>query len=211
MSTESHDDDRAHANHQLFEREIACHRRRLFPTALRLTGSPHDAEDLIQETMTRAYVGLDHFTPGTNARAWLFRIMSNCFLSGCRKRRREPLQVLSADTDAQQTATAMTDTGGTIGIAPSAEQEVLGQFAHSELRQVLAELPQCFRATIYLADIEGYACKDVAEILGISIGTVMSRLHRARIIIKRQLSRSSRAQALLNQCQKWPKSTDSVV
>lgn len=210
MSTESRDDDQAHANHQLFEREIACHRRRLFPTAIRLTGNPHDAEDLIQETMTRAYVGLDHFTPGTNARAWLFRIMTNCFLSGCRKRRREPLQVLSADTDAQQTASPMTDTGGTMGTAPSAEQEVLGQFAHSELRQVLAELPQCFRATIFLADIEGYACKDVAEILGISIGTVMSRLHRARIIIRRQLNRSPRTLALLNQCQNWPKSTDSV-
>ncbi|HUA40843.1 MAG TPA: sigma-70 family RNA polymerase sigma factor [Streptosporangiaceae bacterium] len=192
MSTEPRDDDHPAADHQLFEREVACCRPWLFPTALRLTGNPDDAEDLIQETMARAYAGLGHYTPGTNARAWLLRIMTNCSRNAYRKRRREPVQFPSADLEAPSVTTAMTGTPGTARRTPSAEEEVLSQLAYSECAEALAELPRCFQATIYLTDVEGYSCREVADILDISIGTVMSRLHRARLRIRTRFSASSR-------------------
>jgi RNA polymerase sigma-70 factor, ECF subfamily len=170
------------ADHQVFEREVACCRRELYPTALRMTRNPTDAEDLVQETMARAYAGLRNFTPGTNARAWLYRIMANTFVNSYRKRKREPIQVLSPDFETPATTGNIPCpvTTELAGSAPSAEAEVLGQFAYSDVQQALRALPECFRKTIYLADVEGYSYQDVAEIIGVPIGTVMSRLHRAR-------------------------------
>jgi RNA polymerase sigma-70 factor (ECF subfamily) len=172
--------------HLLFEREVECCRRQLYPAALKMTGNLSDAEDLVQETMTRAYVGLRGFTPGTNARAWLHRIMANAFVNFCRKRRREP--VLSPEFETAHPAAAMRAIGGALAHTPSAEDEALKGFAHSEFRQAIDGLPECFKATIYLADIEGYSYYDVAEIIGVPIGTVMSRLHRARNRLRKQLS-----------------------
>lgn len=171
----NHDQD----SHLLFEREVASCRRQLYPTALKMTGNPSDAEDLIQETLTNAYVGLHGFTPGSNARAWLHRIMANTFVNGCRRSRREPAQLLSPAPETAQPASAGAAAGGLTHV-PSAEDEVLRRFSHSDFRQALDALPNCFKATIYLADIEGYSHCDVAEIIGVPIGTVMSRLHRAR-------------------------------
>jgi len=167
----------------VYESEIAGHRRDLYPAALRMTRNPCDAEDLVQESMARAYAGIRHFTPGTNGKAWLFRILSNTFVSGYRKRQREPVHVLGAEVD----TLAAGDTG-VPGASPSAEDAVLGQFANSEVRDALTELPECFRATVYLADIEGYPYRDVAQMLGVPIGTVMSRLHRARALLRKRLS-----------------------
>ncbi len=210
MTTEPRDDDHPAADRQLFEREVACCRRGLFPTALRLTGSPDDAEDLIQETMARAYVGLRHYRPGTNARAWLFRIMTNCSRNAYRKRRREPVQVPSADLDAPSVTTAMAHASATAWPAPSAEEEVLGQLTYSEYAAPLAELPQCFQATVYLSDIEGYSCREVADILDVSVGTVMSRLHRARLRIRKRLNASPQAPSPPNQWKQRHDPTDSV-
>jgi RNA polymerase sigma-70 factor (ECF subfamily) len=180
-----HDD----ASHLLFEREVACCRPQLYPVALRMTGNPNDAEDLLQETLTRAYTGLRGFTPGSNARAWLHRIMANAFVNGCRKRRREPRHVLSPELEAGRPATALGGmAGGQRARAPSAEEEVLQQFAHSEVREALDTLPECFKAAIYLADVEGFSYYDVAEIIGVPVGTVTSRLHRARNRLRKQLS-----------------------
>ena len=175
----------AHASDQdlVYEKEIAGHRRDLYPAALRMTRNPSDAEDLVQESMTRAYAGIRHFTPGTNSRAWLFRILSNTFVSGYRKRQREPVQVLGAELETFSVADA-----GFSGASPSAEDAVLGQFANSEVREALTELPECFRATVYLADVEGYPYRDIAEMLGVPIGTVMSRLHRARAMLRKRLA-----------------------
>lgn len=174
----------AHASddHLVYEREIAGHRRSLYPVALRMTRNPSDAEDLVQESMARAYAGIRHFTPGTNSKAWLFRILSNTFVSGYRKRQREPLQVLGAEFDSLSAADE-----GRSRAAPSAEDAVLGQFEHSDVRRALSELPECFRATVYLADVEGYPYRDIAEMLGVPIGTVMSRLHRARAMLRKRL------------------------
>ncbi|HTA08024.1 MAG TPA: sigma-70 family RNA polymerase sigma factor [Streptosporangiaceae bacterium] len=179
----------AHASedHLVYEQELAGHQRDLYPAALRMTRNPSDAEDLVQESMARAYAGIRHFTPGTNSRAWLFRILSNTFVSGYRKRQREPQHVLSAEFDSLAAAPGAADEGPARA-APSAEEAVLGQFAYSDVRQALNELPECFRATVYLADVEGYPYRDVAEMLGVPIGTVMSRLHRARAMLRKRLS-----------------------
>ena len=175
----------AHATDQdlIYEKEIAGHRRDLYPAALRMTRNPSDAEDLVQESMARAYAGLRHFTPGTNSRAWLFRILANTFVSGYRKRQREPVQVLGAEFETFSVADA-----GLRARRRSAEDAVLGQFANSEVREALTELPECFRATVYLADVEGYPYREISEMLGVPIGTVMSRLHRARAMLRKRLT-----------------------
>ncbi len=182
--------------HLLFEREVECCRQQLYSAALKMTSNPSDAEDLVQETLTRAYVGLHGFTPGTNARAWLHRIMANAFINACRKRYHEPVHVLSPELETAHPAAACRAIGGSVAYAPSAEDEVLRQFTHSEFRQALDGLPECFKATIYLADIEGYSYYDVAQIIGVPIGTVMSRLHRARNRLRKQLSARVSAQGV---------------
>jgi RNA polymerase sigma-70 factor (ECF subfamily) len=180
------DGDRPSA-HVLFERELGSCRRQLYPTALRMTGNSSDAEDLVQDTMTRAYAGLARYTPGTNGRAWLFRIMSNAFINSCRQRRREPVQVLSPDIDAQNPSAARLPVDIAAKSSPSAEDEVLSQFNQSEVHDALAQLPVGFRAAIYLVDAQGYSYRDAAEMIGVPIGTVMSRLHRARKRVRQQL------------------------
>jgi RNA polymerase sigma-70 factor (ECF subfamily) len=172
-------------HHLVFERELACCQKDLYPAALRMTRNPSDAEDLVQESMARAYAGLRHFTPGTNARAWLFRILANTFVNSYRKRQREVVHVLSPEFDA---LTASTLAGSRAGTAPSAETEVLSRFAFSDVRQAIAELPDCYQATVYLADVEGYPYNEIADMLGVPIGTVMSRLHRARRRLRKQLT-----------------------
>jgi RNA polymerase sigma-70 factor, ECF subfamily len=176
------------ASHVLFEREVACCRRQLYPAALRMTGNPSDAEDLLQETLTRAYTGLHGYTPGTNARAWLHRIMANAFLNACRKRHREPALVACPEFESGHQLATIRTVGGALAHAPSAEDEVLRRFAHSEFREAIEALPDCFKATVYLADVEGYSSDDIAEMIGVPIGTVMSRLHRARIRLREHLA-----------------------
>ena len=180
----------AHASddHLIYEQELAGHQRDLYPAALRMTRNPSDAEDLVQESMARAYAGLRHFTPGTNGKAWLFRILANTFVSGYRKRQREPIQVLSPEFEALVSAAPSWSATGPARTEPSAEEAVLSQFSNSEVRDALRELPECFRATIYLADVEGYPYREIAEMLGVPIGTVMSRLHRARVQLRKRLA-----------------------
>jgi RNA polymerase sigma-70 factor (ECF subfamily) len=180
-------DDRPSAD-ALFEREFGPCRRQLYPTALRMTGNASDAEDLVQDTMTRAYAGLAGFTPGTNGRAWLFRIMTNAFINTRRRRQRRPAEVLSPDIEVPAPSVARLPADIAARSAPSAEDEVLNRFSQSEVRAALAELPVSFRTAIYLVDGEGYSYRDAAELIGVPIGTVMSRLHRARKRIRQQLS-----------------------
>ena len=180
-------DDQLSADHLLFEREVACCQRQLYMAAVKMTGNPSDAEDLLQETLTRAYTGLAGYRPGSNAKAWLYRIMANAFVNTCRQRRHEPVPILNCDLETPHSAAAIRGVRGGAVNTPSAEDQVLGNFVHSEFRQALAELPECFQATIYLADVEGYSYRDVAEIVGVPIGTVMSRLHRGRRRLRRRL------------------------
>jgi RNA polymerase sigma-70 factor, ECF subfamily len=176
------------ASHLLFEREVASCQRQLYPVALQMTRNSIDAEDLLQETLTRAYLGLRSFTPGSNARAWLHRIMANVFANGWRRRQREPVHVLSCELETARPMAAGGGLASGLGGAPSAEDEVLRRLAHSEIREALDALPECFKATIYLADVEGYSYDDVAEMIGVPIGTVTSRLHRARNRLRNHLT-----------------------
>jgi RNA polymerase sigma-70 factor, ECF subfamily len=169
-------------NHATFEQDVVPYMRKLYPAALRMTRNPSDAEDLIQETFARAYVAFHQFTPGTNLSAWLYRILANTFINTRRKRGREPAQSLFGELgELHVPDTLMTQT------ARSAEEEALNRLADSDILRALRELPEGFSATIYLADIEGYPYKEIAEIMGTPIGTVMSRLHRGRQQLRARL------------------------
>src|SRR5215469_13838378 len=168
-----------------FEREVTPLIGQLYPAALRMTRNPSDAEDLVQETLAKAFAAFHQFLPGTNLRAWLHRILANTFINGYRKKRREPVQDLGADfhEDFQ--------IGGDPLLPPtrSAEAEALERLTDSDILQALRELPTEFRAAIYLADVEGYPYREIAEIMDTPIGTVMSRIHRGRTRLRERLAR----------------------
>jgi RNA polymerase sigma-70 factor (ECF subfamily) len=149
-----------------------------------MTRNPSDAEDLVQETSVKAYAAFHQFMPGTNLRAWLHRILANTFINSYRKKRREPLAALS--TDFQEDWQSGTDP--LAGPARSAEAEALDRLADSEILRALRDLPEEFRTAVYLADIEGYPYREIAEIMGTPIGTVMSRLHRGRGKLRQRLA-----------------------
>jgi RNA polymerase sigma-70 factor, ECF subfamily len=167
-----------------FEREVTPLMGQLYPAALRMTRNPSDAEDLVQETLAKAYAGFHQFRPGTNLRAWLHRILANTFINGYRKKRREPIQDLGDFQDEWHI-------GGDPLLPPtqSAEAAALEQLSDSDILQALRELPAEFRAAIYLADIEGYPYREIAEIMDTPIGTVMSRIHRGRAKLRERLAR----------------------
>ncbi len=173
--------------HQVFEREVFPLRSQLYPAALRMTRNRADAEDLVQETFTRAYAAFGTFTPGTNLRAWLHRILANVFINSCRKRRREPAQAPWAD---------VAELGSPVQpgrLARSAEDEALDGLTDSEVMRALRRLPGSYGAAVYLADVEGYSYKEIAQLLGTPIGTVMSRLHRGRTKLRESLAAGARA------------------
>jgi RNA polymerase sigma-70 factor, ECF subfamily len=174
-----------------FEQDVIPFMAQLYPAALRMTRNHSDAEDLVQETFTKAYAAFHQFKPGTNLRAWLHRILANTFINSYRKKRREPVQDLGAEfSDDWQT--------GHDPLAPparSAETEALERLGDSDVLHALRDLPEEFRVAIYLADIEGYPYKQIAEIMGTPIGTVMSRLHRGRARLRSRLAGYAPAQS----------------
>jgi RNA polymerase sigma-70 factor (ECF subfamily) len=167
-----------------FEQDVVPFMGQLYPAALRMTRNPSDAEDLVQETCAKAYAAFHQFRPGTNLRAWLHRILANTFINSYRKKRREPVTDLGADFQDDW------QTGRDPLLAPvkSAEIEALERLADSDVLQALRELPEEFRVAIYLADVEGYPYREIAEIMNTPIGTVMSRLHRGRAKLRQKLS-----------------------
>jgi RNA polymerase sigma-70 factor, ECF subfamily len=167
-----------------FERDAEPYRRQLYSAALAMTKNASDAEDLVQETFARAYASFHQFRPGTNLRAWLYRIEANTFLNNCRKRRREPLQVLSGGLHEDLPA----NTHPLSLSAQSAEAEALEPLADSDILCALRELPEEFRAVVYLADIAGYRLEEVARFMRTPVGTVMSRLHRGRTRLRQRLA-----------------------
>jgi RNA polymerase sigma-70 factor (ECF subfamily) len=170
-----------------FETDAIPYMRQMFPAAYRLTRDRCDAEDLIQETFARAYVKFHQFKPGTNLRAWLYCIMFRTFYTSCRKRSRQPAEVLAADLQQNASGQAADSQAGLVPPSRSAEAEALDSLGDSPVMRALADLPPQFRTALYLADIQGYQQSDIADIMGTPVGTVMSRIHRGRAMLRAKL------------------------
>jgi RNA polymerase sigma-70 factor (ECF subfamily) len=158
----------------------------LYSAALRMTRNPADAEDLVQETYLRAYRGFGGFTEGTNLKAWLYRILTNTFINRYRAKKRRPEETEFDDVEDFYLYKRL---GGleAAGAGRSAEDELMDLFPEQEVKDAVEALPENFRMAVLLADVEGFSYKEIAEILDIPIGTVMSRLHRGRKALQKQL------------------------
>jgi len=168
-----------------FETEALTFLDPLYRTALRMTRSEADAEDLVQETYIRALRFRDQFTPGTNLKAWLFRILTNTFINTYRRRQSQPEFTELDDVDEFSLYKRMSDLRAASS-SPDPETEFLNGIVDSEVKDALTELPEKFRQVVLL-DVEGFSYKEIAEMLDIPIGTVMSRLHRGRKFLQKRL------------------------
>jgi len=174
-----------------FESEVMQHLDALYRTALRMTRNPQDAEDLVQETMLRAYRFLDRFEPGTNLRAWLFKILTNTYINRYRKAASEP-RVDSLDDSEELSLYRYLDNEAA-SRGGSVEAQVLDRFAENDIKEAIEKLPSQYRITVLLADVEGFSYNDIAEITNVKKGTVMSRLFRGRRLLQKALVDQARS------------------
>jgi RNA polymerase sigma-70 factor, ECF subfamily len=174
-----------------FFAEALAHEKQLYSAASRLTRNPADAEDLVQETFAKAYASFHQFTEGTNLRAWLNRILRNTFINAYRKRMREPLLATGEIEDWQLERAQPDLADGT----RSAEDLALERLPDARLTDAFRQLPRDFRVAVYLADIEGFAYREIADIMRCPVGTVMSRLHRGRGRLRELLQDTALASA----------------
>ena len=176
-----------------FERDALVHLDQLYGAALRMTRNPADAEDLVQETFAKAFGSFKQFTPGTNLKAWLYRILTNTYINSYRKKQRQPQ--ISGHDQVEDWQLARAESHTSVGLR-SAEMEALDRMPDSVVTDAMNNLAPDFRLAVYLADVEGFSYKEIAEIMGTPIGTVMSRLNRGRNQLRTALSDYAREHGL---------------
>lgn len=157
----------------------------LYAAALRMTRNPSDAEDLVQEAMMRAYRAFNRFEPGTNLKAWLFRILTNAYINTYRKKQREPMKVSQDEVEEFDLYRELKDHDPEWSVTP--ETIVLDGLVDTDIVQAIDDLPEQFRLAVVLSDVEGFSYAEMAEIMDVPMGTVMSRLHRGRKALQKRL------------------------
>ncbi|GGI36118.1 ECF RNA polymerase sigma factor SigR [Cnuibacter physcomitrellae] len=179
---------------ELFEEQAIPFLDQLYGAALRMTRNPADAQDLVQETYVKAYAAFGQFEQGTNLKAWLYRILTNTYINTYRKKQRDPYQGSTSELEDWQLGTAESATTTTTG--RSAEAEAIDHLPDSDVKAALQSIPEDFRLAVYLADVEGFSYQEIADIMKTPVGTVMSRLHRGRRLLRGLLADYARERGL---------------
>jgi RNA polymerase sigma-70 factor, ECF subfamily len=171
--------------HSLFEEQALPYMDQLYAAAMRMTRNPADAADLVQETFVKAYAAFRQFKQGTNLKAWLYRIQTNTFINSYRKKQRDPYQGTIDELEDWQLGNAVSATATT---SRSAEAEAIDHLPDSAVKDALQSIPEDFRLAVYFADVEGFSYQEIADIMKTPVGTVMSRLHRGRRMLRELLA-----------------------
>jgi RNA polymerase sigma-70 factor, ECF subfamily len=182
----SADDGSAVDVRALFEEQALQYMDQLYAAAMRMTKNPADAADLVQETFVKAYTAFGQFTQGTNLKAWLYRIQTNTFINNYRKNQRNPYQGTIDDLEDWQLGGAESVTQSLS--TRSAEAEAIDHLPDSAVKDALQSIPEDFRLAVYFADVEGFSYQEIADIMKTPVGTVMSRLHRGRRMLREKLA-----------------------
>jgi len=170
----------------LFEEQAIPYMDQLYAAAMRMTRNPSDASDLVQDTFVKAFAAFGQFQQGTNLKAWLYRILTNTFINGYRKNQRNPYQGTIDELEDWQLGGAESVTQGRS--TRSAEAEAIDHLPDSDVKDALQSIPEDFRMAVYFADVEGFSYQEIADIMKTPVGTVMSRLHRGRRMLRELLA-----------------------